>query len=71
MKESVVPVPASALRTAEWDFAYRAHGEALRTQGPIQVHTVRRDRARARSRHHAAITVCELDHCELDHVDER
>ena len=29
MKETVVPVPASALRTAEWDFAYRAHGQAL------------------------------------------
>lgn len=29
MKESAVTVPASALRTAEWDLAYRAHGRAL------------------------------------------
>jgi DNA-directed RNA polymerase specialized sigma24 family protein len=29
VKESVVPVPTSALRTAEWDLAYRAHGQAL------------------------------------------
>jgi RNA polymerase sigma-70 factor (ECF subfamily) len=29
VKESAVPVPVSALRAAEWDLAYRAHGEAL------------------------------------------
>ena len=29
MKESAVPVPVSALRAAEWDLAYRAHGQAL------------------------------------------
>ena len=29
MKESAVAVPASALRAAEWDLAYRAHGQAL------------------------------------------
>src|SRR5204863_7636229 len=29
VKESAVPVPVSALRAAEWDLAYRAHGQAL------------------------------------------
>lgn len=29
MKESAVPVPTSTLRVAEWDLAYRAHGQAL------------------------------------------
>lgn len=29
MKERAVPMPASALRAAEWDRAYREHGQAL------------------------------------------
>ena len=29
MQESAVPMPVSALRAAEWDLAYRAHGQAL------------------------------------------